>query len=240
MATMMLASPFRRLFQDPQHVPVSSLPSIAKADGSLLRISYCSGTMFTSSRSLICCGSSGTGKRPLLQPISAVGSGLEASITNPEENVIGIKNFEIVVESKDDDKMQVRVDLSGKETGIVFEKVLRNFARTAPAIPGFRRGKGGKLSTKVPKEFLLLTLGEDRVTSFVIQEIVSTTLGDYVKKENLTVKDNKINTIQTAEELKSAFIPGNGFGFNAILELEKSSEESTATLELEESTVESS
>ncbi|KAL8491760.1 hypothetical protein ACS0TY_023380 [Phlomoides rotata] len=206
MATMMLASPFRRLFQDPQHVPVSSLPSIAKADGSLLRISYCSGTMFTSSRSLICCGSSGTGKRPLLKPISAVGSGLEASITNPEENVIGIKNFEIVVESKDDDKMQVRVDLSGKETGIVFEKVLRNFARTAPAIPGFRRGKGGKLSTK----------------------------------ENLTVKDNKINTIQTAEELKSAFIPGNGFGFNAILELEKSSEESTATLELEESTAESS
>ncbi|KAL8478306.1 hypothetical protein ACS0TY_030279 [Phlomoides rotata] len=46
------------------------------------------------------------GKRPLLKPVSVVGSGLEASITNLEENVIGIKNFEIVVKSKDDDKMQ--------------------------------------------------------------------------------------------------------------------------------------
>ncbi|KAL8512151.1 hypothetical protein ACS0TY_018561 [Phlomoides rotata] len=218
-----------------QHVPVSSLPSIAKADGSLLRISYCSGTMFTSSRSLICCGSSRTGKRPLLKPISAVGSGLEASITNPEENVIGIKNFEIVVESKDDDKMQVRVDLSGKETGIVFEKVLRNFARTAPTIPGFaeERESTNKYSRNLPIMFFFFW-----VTSVLMCMVDSA--GKLSTKENLTVKDNKINTIQTAEELKSAFIPGNGFGFNAILELEKSSKASTATLELEKSTVESS
>lgn len=106
---------------------------------------------------------------------------------------------------------------------------------------------------QVPKDFLLQILGEDRVTNFVIQEIVSSTLADYVEKaspfyylsacfldvarltflkstihqENLTVKDNKINTIQTAEELKSVFIPGNDFGFNATLELEKSTEESS-------------
>lgn len=35
---------------------------------------------------------------------------------------------------------------------------------------------------QVPRDFLLQILGEDRVTKFVIQEIVSTTLGDYVKK----------------------------------------------------------
>lgn len=99
---------------------------------------------------------------------------------------------------------------------------------------------------QVPKDFLLQILGEDRVTNFTIQEIVTTTLADYANKacpfciistcfhdttrltslhtiihqENLTVKDNKINTIQTAEELKSLFIPGNDFGFNATLELE--------------------
>lgn len=38
---------------------------------------------------------------------------------------------------------QVRVDVTGEETGIVFEKVLTNLARTAPPVPGFRRQKGG-------------------------------------------------------------------------------------------------
>ncbi|GMY32659.1 trigger factor [Fagus crenata] len=65
-------------------------------------------------------------------------------------------------------------------------------------------------------------LGEERVTKFVIQEIVNSTMADYVKKENLNVKDNKINTTQTAEELMSVFTPGKEFGFNATLELETS------------------
>ncbi|EYU36699.1 hypothetical protein MIMGU_mgv1a021828mg, partial [Erythranthe guttata] len=185
-------------------------------------------------------------ERLLFKPISAVSSGLEASITEP--NVISVKNVEIVVESQDDDKIQVRVDLLGKETQTVFDKVLRSLARSAPPVPGFRREKGGSLfiiinfclmcmgtsagkTTKVelfsfvPTDFLLQILGEARVTNFVIQEIVSSTLADYVKKENLTVKENKVNTIQTAEELKSVFVPGKDFGFNATLELEKPTEE---------------
>lgn len=36
------------------------------------------------------------------------------------------------------------------------------------------------------------------------------------------MKDNKINTIQKAEELMSSFIPGKEFRFNAVLELEGS------------------
>lgn len=40
-------------------------------------------------------------------------------------------------------------------------------------------------------------------------------------QENLTVKENKINTTQSAEELQSSFTPGNEFGFNATIELEK-------------------
>ncbi|XP_042008144.1 uncharacterized protein LOC121756813 isoform X1 [Salvia splendens] len=197
--------------------------SNANADAPLLHVQYFSRANSGLSRSLIHCGSSRMGKRLPLKPISAVGSGLEATITDPDKNQISIKNVEIVVESKDDDKMQVRVDLPGKETLIVSEKILRNLARTAPPVPGFRREKGGKTS-KVPKDFLMQIIGEDRVTKFTIQEIVSTTLADYVKKENLSVKENKINTIQTAEELKSLFTPGNDFGFNATLELEKATE----------------
>ncbi|CAA0806958.1 Unknown protein [Striga hermonthica] len=82
-------------------------------------------------------------------------------------------------------------------------------------------------ASPVPKDILLRVLGEDRVTNFVIQEIISIIVADYVKKENLTVKDNTIFTIQTAEELKSAFTPGSEFGFNVTMELEKSSVESS-------------
>ncbi|XP_012065073.1 uncharacterized protein LOC105628283 [Jatropha curcas] len=158
------------------------------------------------------------------KPLSAVGSGLEASITDPKDNAMNFKNAKIVVESKEEDKIQLRVDLSGDETQKVFDKVLTDLGKSAPPIPGFRRQKGGKTS-KVPRDFLLQILGEERVTNFVIQEIVSSSLADYVKKENLNVKDNKVNTIQKAEELKKLFTPGTAFGFTAVLELEETKTE---------------
>ncbi|PQQ20550.1 uncharacterized protein Pyn_01190 [Prunus yedoensis var. nudiflora] len=162
-----------------------------------------------------------TGHARLSRLIYAAGSGLEASIADVEGNLITLKSAKIVVESQEDNKIQVRVDLTGDDTEKVFDTVLTNLARTAPPVPGFRRQKGGKTS-KVPKSFLLDILGKERVTKFVIQEIISSTVGDYAKKENLNVKENKINTTQTAEELKLLFKPGTEFGFNAILELENS------------------
>ncbi|KVH91474.1 Trigger factor, ribosome-binding, bacterial [Cynara cardunculus var. scolymus] len=135
-----------------------------------------------------------------VRPLPAVEPGVEASIS--DENLVTVKNANILVELQDDDKMQVKVELSGKETQIVFDKVLTNLARTAPPVPGFRRQKG------------------DRVTKFVIQEI-----------NNICVKDNKINTIQSAEELESSFNPGSDFGFNATIELEKPDTESLESSE---------
>ncbi|XP_030937484.1 uncharacterized protein LOC115962748 isoform X2 [Quercus lobata] len=157
----------------------------------------------------------------LTKQISASSSGLEASITDQKGKTIKLKSAMIVIESQDENKMQIQVNLTGDETEKVFDQVLTNLARTAPPVPGFRRQKGGKTS-QVPKSFLLQMLGEERVTKFVIQEIVNSTMDDYVKNENLNVKDNKINTIQKAEELMSSFIPGKEFRFNAVLELEGS------------------
>ncbi|KAF5775160.1 putative trigger factor [Helianthus annuus] len=158
------------------------------------------------------------GLNSFVRPLLAAEPGVAASIS--DENVVTVKNANVLVESQDDDKMQVKVELPGKETQIVFDKVLANLARTAPPVPGFRRQKGGKTS-KVPKSFLLSIIGEDRVTKFVIQEIVSSTMADYVKKNNIPVKDNRVNTIQSIDELQSSFSPGIDFGFNATLELEK-------------------
>ncbi|KAL9431879.1 hypothetical protein AB3S75_026975 [Citrus x aurantiifolia] len=163
----------------------------------------------------------------VLKTVSAVDSGVEVSITEPED-LITVKDAKIVVESQDEDKIQVRVDLTSDATQRVFDKVLTNLARSAPPIPGFRREKGGK-TTKVPRDFLIQILGEERVTKFVIQEIVSSTLTDYTKKASLNVKDKKVTTTQKAEELRKSFSPGNEFGFSAVLELEKSEVEESET-----------
>lgn len=178
-------------------------------------------------RWLLSCNTQWRRLQHVSNPISAVGSGLEVSITDPEE-VISLKDAKIVVESQDEDKIQVRVDLTGDATQKVFDKVLTNLARSAPPMPGFRREKGGKTS-KVPKSLLLQVLGEERVTKFVIQEIVSSTMTDYTKKENLKVKDKKINTTETAQELRKLFTPGKDFRFSAVMELEKSEAETLSS-----------
>ncbi|OMO88698.1 hypothetical protein CCACVL1_08256 [Corchorus capsularis] len=76
------------------------------------------------------------------KPITAFATGLEASISDADENVITLKDAKIVVESRDENKIQLRVDVTGKETQKVFDKVLTDLARQAPPIPGFRREKG--------------------------------------------------------------------------------------------------
>ncbi|CAM8926956.1 unnamed protein product [Rhodiola kirilowii] len=164
---------------------------------------------------------------------ASAASGLEASIgTDAKESDIKVKATVSVI-TQDEEKIELKVDVSGEETDKVFNLVLRNLASTAPPIPGFRRQKGGK-TTKVPKDFLLNVLGEERVTKFVIQEIVSSTVADYVKKEGLAVKENKLNTTQTIEELQKMLSPGKEFGFNANLELEKETDD---TVDLEESDI---
>ncbi|XP_068662108.1 uncharacterized protein [Aristolochia californica] len=156
--------------------------------------------------------------RRLLWPISAARSGSESSVSGPKLKDITLTDVKINVESRDEDKIHVRVDLTAEQTEKVFDDVLTNLARTAPPIPGFRRQKGGKTSN-VPKSFLLQVLGRDRVTKFVIQELLSSTMGNYVEQENLKVKKT-FQTTQPTEELESAFVPGNEFGFNVTLEFE--------------------
>ncbi|KAF8402331.1 hypothetical protein HHK36_013285 [Tetracentron sinense] len=223
MASMTMIIPLKvHQFLHPKDMTFRNLRSHVLNSGNTTSISFCETKQDLFPRSLF---PHGGGLRCLSQPISAVSSGLEASITDPKDNAITLKNAKIVVESRDDDKIQVRVDLTGEETQNIFDEVLTNLARTAPPVPGFRRQKGGKTS-KVPKSFLVQILGEERVTNFVIQEIVSSTMADF---ENLTVKDKKFNTTQPEAELKLVFAPGKEFGFNATLELEKSEAETTSS-----------
>ncbi|KAM3231993.1 hypothetical protein P3S67_007532 [Capsicum chacoense] len=198
--TTAMASPFRRLLINSQHNTlitspknVAIYPATSVTKKGLLNLNH---SVFSQ-----------VSLRPLVKPVCAADSGLEADLGD-DESLIRVKNAKIVVESEDDEKIKVRVDVNEEDTRIVFEK------------------RGGKTS-KVPRDFLLQILGEERITNFVIPEIVTSSLADYVKEENLTVKDNKISTTQTADELKSSFDPGTQFGFNATLELEKAKTEAT-------------
>jgi len=64
-------------------------------------------------------------------------------------------------------------------------------------------------------------LGKSRVTKFVLQEILTITIEEFIKKENLKVNP-EIRTTQTESEMESVFTPGSAFVFNVVLQLEKS------------------
>lgn len=201
--TTAMGSPSRRLLIDSRHSTVSIVPK---------KVAFYPATAVTNQGLLKHCILSQGCLRSLVKSVSAANSDLA-----DDERV---KNAKIVVESEEAEKIQVRVDVSEEDTKIIFEKVLTNLEKSAQPIPGFRRKKGGKTS-EVPREFLPQILGEDLVASSVIREIINSTLADYVEKENLVVKDNKISITQSEDELMESFAPGAEFGFNAILELEK-------------------
>ncbi|KAL9296473.1 hypothetical protein ACSQ67_022369 [Phaseolus vulgaris] len=77
-------------------------------------------------------------------PISALNSGLEASITDSNEISAMLTNAKIVLDSEEENKKQLRVDLTGDQTQKVFDRIVINLGRTAPPVPGFRMQKGGK------------------------------------------------------------------------------------------------
>ncbi|CAI0544035.1 unnamed protein product [Linum tenue] len=108
-------------------------------------------------------------------PISATDSGVETSITEPKDNAITVRDAKIVVESRDETSIKVRVDLGGDETEKVFGKGRQPRVTDIVYWP------------QVPRDFLIQVLGEDRVTNFVIQEIVSATLADYADKASSVV-----------------------------------------------------
>ncbi|XP_020548306.1 uncharacterized protein LOC105158788 isoform X2 [Sesamum indicum] len=209
MATMALASPFRRLFQHSHDVALCSLPKDVKLDTAALCINHSSRTKFTCSRSLIYCSSLKAGTRLLLKPISAVGS-------DEKDNAISIKDFEIVVESKGDDKMQITVEVSGFKTQEIYDEVFSKMVDDAQPIPGFRRVKGGK-TPNIPKDILLEILGPSKVYEQVIRKIINSAIAEYVAKEGLTVSED-LQIEQSLEDLEANFVPGSNFKFDATVQ----------------------
>ncbi|KAF2953776.1 hypothetical protein DAI22_01g432100 [Oryza sativa Japonica Group] len=84
--------------------------------------------------------------RPVL-PVSAVGSGGGSSVAEDErKSGLSLQNAKTSVVSRDDETINVRVDLPGKATQKVFDEALTSLARDAPPVPGFRKSKGGSIN----------------------------------------------------------------------------------------------
>ncbi|XP_066162874.1 uncharacterized protein [Oryza sativa Japonica Group] len=153
-------------------------------------------------------------------------SGGSSVAEDERKSGLSLQNAKTSVVSRDDETINVRVDLPGKATQKVFDEALTSLARDAPPVPGFRKSKGGRTSN-IPSSILLQMLGKSRVTKFVLQEILSITVGDFVKKENLKVNP-EIKTTQSEEELESSFTPGSSFSFSVVLQLEKPESDETS------------
>jgi len=88
--------------------------------------------------------SGGTGLRHTFHPVSAVGSGRDSSITEAErKSDLSLENVKTSIVSRDDEMINVRVQLPGKATQKIFDEALTFLARDAPPVPGFRKSKGG-------------------------------------------------------------------------------------------------
>ncbi|XP_028074915.1 uncharacterized protein LOC114277245 isoform X3 [Camellia sinensis] len=149
MATITMVSQF----QCSTKFTIRSLCKHVQTNHNATSIDLCTVKHNICGRQLSLHSSSREGLRCLSKPISAVGSGLEVS-TDPKDNAITIKNVKILVEYREDDKIQLRVDLTGNETQKVFDQVLTDLARSAPPIPGFRRQKGGSLPSPGNQKWL--------------------------------------------------------------------------------------
>eukprot|EP00250_Pteridium_aquilinum_P003280 c13604_g1_i1 orf=691-1377(-) len=123
----------------------------------------------------------------------------------------------ITSELLEEQQLKVSVNLTSNGTQKAFDYVLENLRRSAPPVEGFRKAKGGR--SVIPRNILYQMLGPSRVDSFVVEEIVSSSVLDYVEKEGFRVK-KEFKTLQSNKELAALFKAGKEFAFDAILSLE--------------------
>ncbi|KAH7297060.1 hypothetical protein KP509_26G051300 [Ceratopteris richardii] len=136
---------------------------------------------------------------------------------------------EATITSEPYGEMQLKVSVSVTAVGTrnAFDYVLENLRKSAPPVQGFRRAKGGK--SVIPKDVLYQMLGPSRVDGFVVEEIVSSAVLEYVEKESFKVKKN-FQTVQSNKELAAMFKAGKDFVFEAILDLEDTQTEAAASV----------
>ncbi|GLT32316.1 hypothetical protein SLA2020_069910 [Shorea laevis] len=66
---------------------------------------------------------------------------MEASVSDPDDDALFLKDAKVTVGFRSQNNLQVRVDLTACETSKVFDEILADLARMAPPVPGFHSQK---------------------------------------------------------------------------------------------------
>lgn len=145
--------------------------------------------------------------------------------------VAALPGVAVESEGPKEGQVPVKVNVDGKYTQSTYDRVVRELAASTPAVPGFRKAKGGK-NALISSKVVVQMLGQKRVSGFVVQTIVTDVLADWAKDEGLQV-DKEAKVDQEQGELLAGFKPGKPLEFTAVLNLEESedaqtSEETTA------------
>ncbi|MBW4647913.1 MAG: trigger factor [Kastovskya adunca ATA6-11-RM4] len=104
----------------------------------------------------------------------------------------------------------LEIEIPAETTKIVYEKVVKNLARTAN-IPGFRKGK-------VPRQVLLQRLGSQRIKEAALEDLVQDALQQAIKQESIEALGN-YQLRSPFEELVKTFKPGETLTFSASVDV---------------------
>ncbi|WJX36502.1 hypothetical protein P8452_24371 [Trifolium repens] len=144
---------------------------------------------------------------------AAVLSDAEISSTRFEEFTVS------TADTNDVGELKLSIEVFGNKTQRTFDYVFQKMVEAAQPIPGFRRVKGGK-TPNIPKDVLLEVLGPSNVFKQVIQEIINSTVAEYIEKESLKVSSD-LRVKQSFEDLETTFEEGEKFSFDVVLQLQK-------------------
>lgn len=147
--------------------------------------------------------------------------------------VAAFPDVNVQSEGQKEGKVPVKVSVGGSFTQSTYDRVVRELAASTPAMPGFRKSKGGK-NANIPSKMIVQMLGQKRVSGFVVETIVTDVLADWAEDEGLEV-DKQAKVDQKHEELVTSFKPGKALEFTAVLNLVQSEVEETEEEDEQES-----
>lgn len=104
----------------------------------------------------------------------------------------------------------LEIEISAETSKKTYEKVIQNLARSAQ-IPGFRPGK-------VPRPILIQRMGQARIKSAAVEEMIQSALDEAIKQENIESLGN-LKLVSSFEELVAKYQPGEPLSFSASVDV---------------------
>lgn len=104
----------------------------------------------------------------------------------------------------------LEIEISAETSKNTYEKVIQNLARSAQ-IPGFRPGK-------VPRPILIQRMGQARIKSAAVEEMIQAALDEAIKQENIESLGN-LQLVSSFEELVAKYQPGEPLSFSASVDV---------------------